>query len=104
MATTVKSELVGVPPATPTAVRAWEPVVRVLVVKVASPVVEMLVVRRFVAPSCRVTLPVGTPLVVLATWVVRVSEEPGEIVGDATVRMVRVGAGAMVRMGMLARV
>ena len=76
---------------------------RALVVKAASPAAEMVVVRRVVAPSSRRTVPVGEPLVVLATWTVRVSGEPGEIVVDEAVSEVRVGAGLMVRVGVLAR-
>ena len=82
----------------------WEPVERALVVKAASPAAEMVVVRRVVAPSSRRTVPVGEPLVVLATWMVRVSGEPGEIVVDEAASVVSVGAGAMISVGVFGRV
>ena len=77
---------------------------RALVVKAASPAAEMVVVRRVVAPSSRRTIPVGEPLVVLATWMVRVSGEPGEIAVDEAASVVSVGAGAMISVGVFGRV
>ena len=76
---------------------------RALVVKAASPAAEMVVVRRVVGPSSRLTVPVGMPRVVLATWVVNVTGDPGEIVADEAVSVVRVGAGVMVSVGAFER-
>ena len=72
--------------------------------KAASPVAGMFVVKRVVIPSRRMTVPVGMPLVVLATWVVNVTGDPGEIVADEAVSVVRVGAGVMVSVGAFERV
>ena len=76
---------------------------REVMVKAASPVAESGVVKRVVAPSRRVTVPVGVPAVVLATWVVRVTGEPGVAVALRLLSVMRVGAGLMVRVARVMR-
>ena len=74
----------------------WLPGLRVGMRKVAAPVavsgvVAMGVVAAGVVTSRRVRVPVGIPVVVVATWAVMVA---GRVAGEAgRVRVVRVGLG-----------
>jgi hypothetical protein len=65
--------------------------------KTASPEEESRLVKRGLLPSSRVTEPVGVPVVVLATWTVRLTVDPVVPVATKLLSVMTVPAGVMVR-------
>ena len=72
-----------------TAVIVWLPALKPVVVKVASPLTFRVAMPRTVAPSLKITVPVGVP-VPLLTATVKVAGLPISVVEDAEPSVVAV--------------